>query len=212
MNNQHILIGIAGGTGSGKTTISKKIISRFNLKDVTLIQLDSYYNNINHLTYDQRSETNFDHPNALDFELLKKHIKKITQGSMINLPIYDFKTHMRSKKIIETISTNIIILEGILSLYDKTIRSLMKIKLYIDADDDIRIIRRLKRDINFRKRSFDSVINQYYSTVRPMHIKYVEPTKKYADIIIPEGGRNEVAVDILRTKIMTLILNNKNTK
>ena len=205
MNNQHILIGIAGGTGSGKTTISKKIISRFNLKDVTLIQLDSYYKNINHLTYDQRSETNFDHPNALDFELLKKHIKKITQGSMINLPIYDFKTHMRSKKTIETISTKIIILEGILSLYDNTIRSLMKIKLYIDADDDIRIIRRLKRDINFRKRSFDSVINQYYSTVRPMHIKYVEPTKKYSDIIITNNEVNVLSIDIIYSNILSIL-------
>ena len=205
MNIPHMLIGISGGTGSGKTTISKKIISKLNKDDITLIQLDSYYKNINHLSYDKRSETNFDHPNALDFDLLKKHMRKISNGSMIKLPIYNFKTHKRSKKTKNIFPTKIIILEGIHSLFDQSIRSLMNIKIYIDADDDFRIIRRLKRDINSRNRSFDSVINQYYSTVRPMHIKFVEPVKKFADIIITNNNVNNVSINNIDLTILSML-------
>ena len=204
MNNT-ILIGVCGGTGSGKTTIAKNIAAEFNQNEVILIQPDSYYKKINHLSFEERSKTNFDHPNALDFNLLKNDLVNIKKGKKIAIPQYDFKTHTRlqSTTIIEP--HHIVIVEGILSLYDKDIRNLMAIKIFVDTADDIRIIRRLKRDINQRNRSFESVTNQYYNTVRPMHEQFVDPTKKYADIIIPEGGKNPVAIDILRTKISSLI-------
>tara|TARA_Y100001934_G_C12238769_1_gene719228 strand:+ start:42 stop:677 length:636 start_codon:yes stop_codon:yes gene_type:complete len=204
MNNT-ILIGVSGGTGSGKTTVARNIASEFKKNEVVLIQLDSYYKKINHLSFDERSKTNFDHPNAIDFDLLKKDLHNIKQGNSIEIPQYDFKTHTRLDSTTIIDAHHIVIVEGILSLYDQKIRNLMAIKIFVDTDDDIRIIRRLKRDINKRNRSFESVKNQYYNTVRPMHQQFVEPTKKYADIIIPEGGKNPVAIDILRTKIKSII-------
>ena len=204
MNNT-ILIGVCGGTGSGKTTTANNIAAEFKDNEVVLIQLDSYYKKINHLTFEERSKTNFDHPNAIDFKLLKNDLINIKQGNKISIPQYDFKTHTRLNNTIDINPHHIVIVEGILSLYDKTIRDLMTIKIFVDTADDIRIIRRLKRDINKRNRSFESVTNQYYNTVRPMHEQFVEPTKKYADIIIPEGGKNPVAIDILRTKIISIL-------
>ena len=204
MNNT-ILIGVCGGTGSGKTTTANNIAAEFNDNEVVLIQLDSYYKKINHLTFEERSKTNFDHPNAIDFKLLKNDLLNIKKGNKISIPQYDFKTHTRLDNTIDVNPHHIVIVEGILSLYDKIIRDLMTIKIFVDTADDIRIIRRLKRDINKRNRSFESVTNQYYNTVRPMHEQFVEPTKKYADIIIPEGGKNPVAIDILRTKIISIL-------
>ena len=211
MDKYGILIGIAGGTGSGKASIAKAIASDFGQSEVTLIEQDSYYKDLSNLTIEERSSVNFDHPDAIDFTLMRDHLEKLLSGCMVDVPIYNFSTHTREKesKIIE--KHHIIILEGILTLFDQTIRNMMDIKIYVETADDKRIIRRIKRDINKRNRKFNSVIEQYYKTVRPMHIQFVEPTKKYADIIIPEGGQNIVAVDILRTKIMSLILNNKNT-
>tara|TARA_Y100001960_G_C14393575_1_gene689908 strand:- start:93 stop:722 length:630 start_codon:yes stop_codon:yes gene_type:complete len=200
-----ILIGVCGGTGSGKTTIAKNIASEFKNNEVILIQLDSYYKKINHLNFEERANTNFDHPNALDFDLLTTDLKNIKNGKKISIPQYDFKTHTRLNETIMVNPHHIVIVEGILSLYDENIRNLMNIKIFVDTADDIRIIRRLKRDINKRNRSFESVTNQYYNTVRPIHEQFVEPTKKYADIIIPEGGKNPVAIDILRTKIISLL-------
>lgn len=207
-----ILIGISGGTGSGKTTVAKAISEEFGKPEVALIQLDSYYQNINHLSFEERAETNFDHPNAIDFSLLKSQLRKIMNGETINIPVYDFKTHTRKDETISVEAHHIVILEGIFALLDEEIRNMMDIKLFVDTDDDIRMIRRMKRDISKRKRSFESVIDQYYKTVRPMHIQYVEPTKLYADIIIPEGGKNLVAVDIIRTKIQSLLQENKGTE
>jgi len=211
MDKYTILIGIAGGTGSGKTSIAKAIASDFGKSEVALIEQDSYYKDISSINLKDRSSVNFDHPDAIDFTLMRDHMEKLLGGGMVDVPIYNFSTHTREKESKKIEKHHIIILEGILALFDQTIRNMMDIKIYVETADDIRIIRRIKRDINKRNRKFNSVIEQYYKTVRPMHIQFVEPTKKYADIIIPEGGQNIVAVDILRTKIMSLILNNKNT-
>tara|TARA_B100001013_G_C24457949_1_gene382322 strand:- start:72 stop:701 length:630 start_codon:yes stop_codon:yes gene_type:complete len=205
MDKYAILIGIAGGTGSGKTSVAKAIASDFGKSDVSLIEQDSYYRDLSNLTLEERSEVNFDHPEAVDYDLMKRQLNDLIDGNTVDIPIYDFNTHMRMKEVQTIEKHRIIILEGILALFEQDIRDMMDIKIYVETADDIRIIRRIKRDINKRGRTFSSIIKQYYKTVRPMHIQFVEPTKKYADIIVPEGGQNEVAVDILRTKIMTLI-------
>ena len=211
MDKYAILIGIAGGTGSGKTSIAKAITSDFGKSEVALIEQDAYYRDLSDLTMEKRSVVNFDHPDAVDFDIMKLQLNNLIQGNKVNIPIYDFATHTRKNETQSVERHRIIILEGILTLFHQEIRNMMDIKIYVETADDIRIIRRLKRDIEKRERTFTSVIEQYYDTVRPMHIQFVEPTKKYADIIIPEGGQNKVAVDILRTKIMTLILKNKST-
>ncbi len=211
MNKYAILIGIAGGTGSGKTSIAKAIAADFGKSEVALIEQDSYYKNLSNLTIEERSLVNFDHPDAIDFTLMRDHLQKLMEGNVVDIPIYDYTTHTREKKSRKVEKHHIIILEGILALFDQKIRNMMDIKIYVETADDIRVIRRIKRDINKRERTFPSVIEQYYKTVRPMHIQFVEPTKKYADIIVPEGGQNKVAVDILRTKIMTFLINSKNT-
>ena len=211
MDKYGILIGIAGGTGSGKTSIAKAITSDFGKSEVALIEQDAYYRDLSDLTMEKRSVVNFDHPDAVDFDFMKLQLNNLIQGNKVNIPIYDFATHTRKNETQSVERHRIIILEGILTLFHQEIRDMMDIKIYVETADDIRIIRRIKRDIEKRERTFTSVIEQYYDTVRPMHIQFVEPTKKYADIIIPEGGQNKVAVDILRTKIMTLILKNKST-
>ena len=211
MDKYAILIGIAGGTGSGKTSIAKAIASDFGKSEVALIEQDAYYRDLSNLTMEKRSVVNFDHPDAVDFDFMKLQLNNLIQGNKVNIPIYDFATHTRKNETHPVERHRIIILEGILTLFHQEIRDMMDIKIYVETADDIRIIRRIKRDIEKRERTFTSVIEQYYNTVRPMHIQFVEPTKKYADIIIPEGGQNKVAVDILRTKIMTLILKNKST-
>ena len=211
MDKYAILIGIAGGTGSGKTSIAKAITSDFGKSEVALIEQDAYYPDLSDLTMEKRSVVNFDHPDAVDFDIMKLQLNNLIQGNKVNIPIYDFATHTRKNETQSVERHRIIILEGILTLFHQEIRDMMDIKIYVETADDIRIIRRIKRDIEKRERTFTSVIEQYYNTVRPMHIQFVEPTKKYADIIIPEGGQNKVAVDILRTKIMTLILKNKST-
>ncbi len=211
MDKYAILIGIAGGTGSGKTSIAKAITSDFGKSEVALIEQDAYYRDLSNLTMEKRSVVNFDHPDAVDFDFMKLQLNNLIQGNKVNIPIYDFATHTRKNETHPVERHRIIILEGILTLFHQEIREMMDIKIYVETADDIRIIRRIKRDLEKRKRTFNSIIEQYYITVRPMHIQFVEPTKKYADIIIPEGGQNKVAVDILRTKIMTLILKNKSS-
>ncbi len=211
MNKYAILIGIAGGTGSGKTSIAKAIASDFGKSEVALIEQDAYYRDLSNLTLEKRSVVNFDHPDAVDFDFMKLQLNNLIKGKKVNIPIYDFATHTRKNDTHPVERHRIIILEGILTLFHQEIRDMMDIKIYVETADDIRIIRRIKRDMEKRERTFNSIIEQYYNTVRPMHIQFVEPTKKYADIIIPEGGQNKVAVDILRTKIMTLILKNKST-
>ena len=201
MNNNIFFIGIAGGTGSGKTSIAKEIASNFSKKEITLIEQDSYYKDQSKMTLNERAKVNFDHPDSIDFYLMKTQLSILLSGKSIDIPIYDFKTHTRSNKSCLTNPHQIIIMEGILALFDLDIRKMMDLKIYVDTDDDIRIIRRINRDINKRKRTLSSVIDQYYNTVRPMHIKFVEPTKEYADIIFPKGSNNKIAIDLLLTKI-----------
>ena len=199
------LIGIAGGTGSGKTSIAKEISSNFDSKEIQIIQQDSYYKDLSHLTLKERSINNFDHPNSIDFILMKKHLTKLINGKKIKMPEYDFTTHTRKKITHNFLPPKIIILEGIFALYDLDIRNLLNLKIFVKTADDIRIMRRIKRDVNKRKRSLISVIDQYEKTVRPMHKEFVEDTINYADIIVPEGSHNKIAIDLIKTKIMSKI-------
>jgi|TARA_B110000196_G_scaffold135471_1_gene117430 uridine kinase len=201
-----ILIGIAGGTGSGKTSVANAILAEFSSSEVVLIQQDSYYHDLKHLHIDERATVNFDHPDAVDFNEMCENLQSLIDGQTVQIPLYNFNTHTRTDDTLTIGNHHIIVLEGILALFDEKIRNMMDIKLYVDTPDDIRIIRRIKRDINKRGRTFESVIEQYYNTVRPMHQQFVEPSKKYADVIIPEGSHNKVAIDIIRTKIVSILL------
>lgn len=200
-----LLIGIAGGTGSGKSTVSKEILKSIHRQNVVIIEQDSYYKDQSHLSFEERVKTNYDHPFAFDNDLLLKHLKGLLNNKPIEKPIYDFERHTRKEETITIYPKEIIILEGILILNDDEIRELCDIKIFVDTDSDVRVIRRILRDIKERGRTLDSVINQYMSTVRPAHLQFVEPTKKYADIIIPEGGYNKVAIDIIVTKINSIL-------
>lgn len=192
-----ILIGLAGGTGSGKTTVAKSIYKNFANESICIIMQDSYYKDQSHLSLEERANTNYDHPYAFDTDLLLNHIKLLLEGKSVDVPIYDFKNHNRKKETQKLTPKDIIIVEGILTLEDQRLRDLYDIKLYVDTDADIRILRRLTRDIRDRGRTLESVVSQYLNVVRPMHLQFIEPTKRYADLIIPEGGRNKVAIDII---------------
>ncbi|MDT8861504.1 uridine kinase [Alkalihalobacillus sp. MEB130] len=205
MSKKPIVIGVAGGTGSGKTTVAKEIFYQFNEQSIVLIEQDAYYKDQSHLHFEERLKTNYDHPLAFDNDLLLEHLQLLSSGKGIKKPIYDYKAHTRSKDVINIDPKDVIIVEGILILEDERLREMMDIKLFVDADADIRIIRRLVRDIEDRGRSIESVINQYTSVVRPMHLQFIEPTKRYADVIVPEGGQNRVAIDLMVTKIRTII-------
>lgn len=200
-----ILIGITGGTGSGKSTVSREILKSIHEKNVATIEQDSYYKNQSHLPFEERVKTNYDHPFAFDNDLLIQHLKDLLNNKSIEKPIYDFELHTRKDETITVIPKEIIILEGILILNNKEIRNLCDIKIFVDTDSDVRVIRRIERDIKERGRTLDSVIDQYMTTVRPAHLQFVEPSKKYADIIIPEGGYNKVAIDIIVTKINSIL-------
>ena len=200
-----ILIGIAGGTGSGKTKLAKNIVKDFSPERVIVIEMDSYYHNLNQVPLDMRNCHNFDHPDAYDINLLKQHLKTLLAGGKIEIPVYDYTTHTRSVDTVTERGHKIIVLEGILALYDAELRDMMDIKMFVQTDADIRFTRRLKRDIKKRGRTMESVIGQYYNTVRPMHEQFVEPTKVYSDIIIPEGGKNSVAIDLFTTKVDSLL-------
>jgi len=205
MNSKPIVIGIAGGTGSGKTSIANKIMQTFKDKSVLLIQQDSYYLDQSHITFEERLKTNYDHPKAFDNELLMKQINQLKQYEAIEVPVYDYSLHTRSEKTIHVEPKEVIILEGILVLENEKLRDLLNIKIYVDTDADIRILRRMMRDIEERGRTIESVIDQYLSVVRPMHNQFVEPSKCYADVIIPEGGKNRVAIDLVATKIEMIL-------
>ncbi|WP_276716890.1 uridine kinase [Caloranaerobacter azorensis] len=201
-----ILIGITGGTGSGKSTVAQEIFNSLPEKNIVIIEQDSYYKDQSHLTFEERIKTNYDHPLAFDNDLLIKHLKDLLEGKPIEKPIYDFEAHNRKKETVRVEPKDIIILEGILILDDERIRNLLDIKIFVDTDADIRIIRRITRDIKERGRTLESVIEQYLTTVRPAHMQFIEPSKKYADIIIPEGGYNKVAIDLMVTKIKSIIM------
>jgi len=200
-----ILIGIAGGSGSGKTLVAETLFKDLGNESIAMIQQDSYYRDLSHLSPKEREKVNFDHPDAVDSDLMTEQISDLLCGGTIEQPVYDFKQHIRSKRTKHIESCRIIILEGILILYYPKLRELMNIKVFVDTDPDIRFIRRLRRDTMERARTMDSVIRQYEETVRPMHLEFVEPSKRYADIIIPEGGYNLVAIDLLKTKVELLL-------
>ena len=203
--NKPVIISIAGGSGSGKTTVAKKIMNRFKGRNIVLINLDDYYKRHDDLTLEEREKINYDHPNSIDFDLFYYQLNSLVNGIRVEKPIYDFTVHNRSNETEIVEPANIILLEGILVLQDERIRNLSDIKIFIDTDSDIRFIRRLKRDIIERGRSLDSVINQYMQTVRPMHEAFVERTKKYADIIIPNEKNHSVAVSLIESKIEEIL-------
>ncbi|MGI9530628.1 uridine kinase [Lutimonas sp.] len=196
-----LILGIAGGTGSGKTTVVKQILNELPDAEVTVISQDSYYNKNDHLSYQERCNINFDHPKAIDFDLLIAHIKELKNGNVIEQPIYSFVTHNRVQDTLVTHPKKVVIVEGILILTKKELRDLLDIKVFVHADSDERLIRRLKRDIQERGRDIDEVLERYQSTLKPMHEEFIEPTKSYADLIIPNDTYNTVAIDIVRTVI-----------
>ncbi len=200
-----VVIGVTGGSGSGKTSVTKAIYESLKEHSILVLEQDYYYKDQSNLPFEERLKTNYDHPLAFDNGLLIEHIEKLLRYETIQKPVYDYSIHTRSDKVIPVEPQDVIILEGILVLEDERLRDLMDIKLYVDTDADLRIIRRLTRDIRDRGRTFDSVIEQYLNVVRPMHNQFIEPTKRYADIIIPEGGHNHVAIDLMVTKIQTIL-------
>ena len=203
--NKPILIGITGGSGSGKSTIATEIYQAFGGNQIAMVQQDAYYKDQSHLSMEERKKTNYDHPKAFDNTLLVEHLKELINGNSIEKPIYDFTVHNRAKETLTVDSKEIIIVEGILILEDERIRDLLDIKVYVDTDADVRIIRRLLRDIEERGRTVQSVVDQYLSVVRPMHFEFTEPSKRFADIIIPEGGYNKVAIDLLVSKMKDIL-------
>lgn len=205
MRQKPIVIGVAGGSGSGKTSVTRAIFERFKGHSILLLEQDFYYKDQSNLPFNERLETNYDHPLAFDNELLLQHIQTLLNYEPIEKPIYDYSVHTRSEECLLVEPKDVIILEGILILEDESLRNVMDIKLYVDTDADLRIIRRLLRDIKERGRTMESVIDQYVNVVRPMHNQFIEPTKRYADIIIPEGGHNYVAIDLMVTKIQTIL-------
>jgi uridine kinase len=205
MTRKPVVIGVAGGSGSGKTSVTKSIYDTFKGHSILMLEQDYYYKDQSHLPLEERLKTNYDHPLAFDNDLLIEHLNTLLQYEPVEKPVYDYTVHTRSTKTIHVDPKDVIILEGILILEDERLRDLMDIKLFVDTDADLRIVRRLLRDIKERERSMDSVIEQYVNVVRPMHNQFIEPTKRYADIIIPEGGHNYVAIDLMVTKIQTIL-------
>lgn len=195
-----MVIGIAGGTGSGKTTLTKKLKERFG-PDVSVIYHDNYYKRHEGMTYEERSKLNYDHPDAFDTDRLVRDLITLRSGESIQCPVYDYTVHNRSDKTVEVKPTRVVIVEGILIFENEALRRLMDIKIFVDTDADVRILRRLVRDVKERGRTLDSVVDQYLNTVKPMHEAFVEPSKKYADLIVPEGGRNLVALDMIMERI-----------
>jgi len=200
-----LVIGIAGGTGSGKTTVANVILTRVGIQQIAYLPHDAYYKDLQGLPAPQKAIINFDHPDSLESSLLVKHIHQLKRGNDIDLPVYDFKTHSRTTKTEIIKSKPVILVEGILIFVEPDLRKLFDVKIFVDTDPDIRFIRRLERDIHERGRSTESVIKQYLTTVRPMHLEFVEPSKRYADVIIPEGGLNTVAMDLVVARIDALL-------
>lgn len=196
-----LIIGLAGGTGCGKTTVVNQIIDELPNEEVAVISQDSYYNDLSHLSLEDRKETNFDHPNAIDFNLLEDHLCELKNGNSINQPVYSFLECNRTARTVHTVPTKVMIVEGILILTNAAIRAMCDIKIFVHADADERLIRRLKRDVNERGWNLDQTLKKYQEVIKPMHEQFIEPTKAYADIIIPNNRYNTVAVDIVRTII-----------
>ena len=200
-----IVIGVAGGTGSGKTTVSQAILSRVGSQRIAFLQHDSYYRELSHLAAEERSQINFDHPNSLDNDLLVQHLDELCRGNAVEVPIYDFTTDNRCADVMHVLPQPVVVVEGILIFAERALRDRMDVKIYVDADADMRFIRRLQRDIAERGRSIQAVVDQYLNTVRPMHLEFVEPTKRYADIIIPRGGLNAIAIDMVVARVERML-------
>lgn len=196
-----LIIGIAGGSGSGKTTVAKKIIEGLPEESVSIIPQDAYYKDNSHLTIEERKDINFDHPSSIEFDLLVDHIDKLLQGQSIHMPVYSYLTCTRNKETVKIEPTKVVIVEGILILTNARLRQRLGIKVFVDADSDNRLMRILVRDNKERGRSYEKVIDHYKNFVQPMHLQFIEPSKKFADIIVPEGGQNHIAIDILRSRI-----------
>ncbi|MBQ1421625.1 MAG: uridine kinase [Firmicutes bacterium] len=199
-----IIIGIAGGTGCGKSTMIRKIKEEFN-DEISILSHDFYYKQHNDITFEERKKINYDHPNAFDTDIMIQHIKELAKGNPIERPVYDFTIHNRVDETVRVEPARVIVVEGILIFENKELRDLCDIKVYIDTDADVRIIRRILRDVNERGRTLDNIVQQYLTTVKPMHDEFVEPSKRYADIIVPEGGFNKVALDMLNERIHALL-------
>ncbi|WP_105204385.1 uridine kinase [Neobittarella massiliensis] len=202
---QTTIIGIAGGTGSGKTTLAKKLKTAFSDEDVIILCHDYYYHAHDELSYEERTRLDYDHPDAFETTLLIDHLKKLRQGKTIYRPVYSFSDYNRTGDVVEVKPARVIILEGIMIFEDRALRELMDMKVFVDTDADVRILRRLVRDVKERGRSLDSVVRQYLETVKPMHEQFVEPSKKHADIIIPRGGHNQVALNMLINRVRSLL-------
>ena len=203
--SKRILIGIAGGSGSGKTLVARTIVRDLGSSRVAIIDQDSYYLDLDDIPIADRDLRNFDHPDAFDNDLLKQHIRRLLDGETIAQPIYDYMRHARLKETKPVGDHVVIVLEGILIFVDEELRDMMDIKLFIDADADIRLVRRIERDVRERGRAIETILRQYQATVRPMHLQFVEPSKRYADLIVPEGGHNRVAIDLMKVKIKDLL-------
>ena len=196
-----LIIGIAGGSGSGKSTVARNVADALTSLSVGFLDMDAYYRNFAHLSLDERRRFNWDHPDAFDFDLLTAHLQRLANRERIDKPVYDFVSHLRSPESVLVQPSDVIVIDGILLFVDSRVRDLCAVKVFVDADADIRLIRRLKRDISSRGRPLDEIIEQYLSTVQPMHLQFVEPSKRYADIIVPRGGHNAVAIEMIIAKI-----------
>lgn len=205
MRKKPIIIGVTGGSGSGKTSVSRAILANFPNAKIAMIEHDSYYKDQSHLTFEERVTINYDHPLAFETDLLINHLKELIADRPVDIPIYDYTQHTRSEKSYRQEPQDVFIVEGILVLEDQRLRDLMDIKLFVDTDDDIRIIRRIKRDMQERGRGLDSIIEQYTRIVKPMYHQFIEPTKRYADIVVPEGVSNLVAIDLINTKVASIL-------
>lgn len=205
MEMQPVMVGIAGGTGSGKTTVARRVLEAFG-EDAMLLDMDSYYTDLSHLSLEERRRINFDHPDAFDTALFVSHLQALRRGHAVEKPVYSFKESVRLPETIAIVPSPVIIVEGILVLNEKAVREMFDARVFVEADDDIRFIRRLQRDLVERKRSIESVISQYLDTVRPMHLTFVEPSKRYADVIIPRGGKNEIAIQMVISDLRARVL------
>jgi len=203
--NRPFVIGVAGGTCSGKTTVAERLVDLVGTDRLALIRQDAYYIDRTHQAFDDRARANYDHPDAFDWELMNQQLAALLAGETIPLPVYDYADHNRSKDVVMVAPAPIVVFEGILALYDAALRELFDLSVFVDTDSDVRLIRRLKRDVRDRGRTPDSIMNQYMTTVRPSHIQFIEPSKRYADVIIPEGGHNDRALDVLLARISSAI-------
>ena len=197
-----LIIGLAGGSGSGKSTVARNVASALGEASVAFLDMDAYYLDHSHLPFEQRKAVNWDHPNAFDWELLVRHLADLSEGRAIEKPVYDFHAHVRSKTVVQVPPADVIVIDGILLFVDSRVRDLCDVKVFVDADADVRLIRRIRRDMVKRGRPLPEILEQYLSTVQPMHLEFVEPSKRYADVIVPRGGHNPVAIEMIVAKIV----------